>query len=194
VTSTLATLLALSGTAWAATTVTGANVENGTLTGADFKAGSLTGADLRSHSVAEAKLTAADHVPHLIRTINVGTVSHDATSSIPTTGIPHGSFVQPAGTTLWILATGQTSAACPPDTSFEGSVNIMDGNDMLVDLAGTKVLGPASGIPVVLSPPSHSVTHTLQMRTFACSKVTPPSTFTYYGWTESHVQLQIYAT
>jgi hypothetical protein len=48
VTATLALVVALGGTAYAAVTVTGSNVEDGSLTGADIKTNSLNGTDVRN--------------------------------------------------------------------------------------------------------------------------------------------------
>jgi hypothetical protein len=51
VTATLALITALSGTAYAAVTITGADIKNGTVTSADIKNNTIRGADIRSESV-----------------------------------------------------------------------------------------------------------------------------------------------
>jgi hypothetical protein len=186
--STIAVVLALGGSAWAATTVTGANVKNGTLTGADVKDGSLTGADIHAHSVPASKLSLADHVPHLVKVLTFGTLSHDATAG--TTTIPsHGSFVQPAGTTLWMYATAQLTMACPSG-SF-GSLSFSDGANASAFVDVSTKSGPTTTAPTVLSPPSHSVTHTLTGSSTACATFGLNPTYT--AWTMSHVVIQVFA-
>lgn len=59
VVSLIALGVALSGTAVAATLITGANVKNNSLTGADIKDASLTGADVKPGSLDAAHLSAA---------------------------------------------------------------------------------------------------------------------------------------
>lgn len=51
VVSTLALVLALSGTAYAAATITGKDVKNGSLTGRDVKTNSVTGKDVKDRSI-----------------------------------------------------------------------------------------------------------------------------------------------
>jgi hypothetical protein len=56
VTATLALITALGGTAYAAVTVTGADVQNGSLTGADLRNGSVSAADIRNNSISGADI------------------------------------------------------------------------------------------------------------------------------------------
>ena len=65
VAATLALIIALGGSAYAAVRITGANVVNGSLTGLDIKNGSITGGDIResainSDDVEDGSITAAD--------------------------------------------------------------------------------------------------------------------------------------
>ena len=53
----LALVISLGGTAWAAATITGANIKDGTLTGIDVKNNTLTGVDVKTGTLAEADLS-----------------------------------------------------------------------------------------------------------------------------------------
>jgi hypothetical protein len=57
--SSIALFVALSGTATAATLLTGANIKNNSLTGADVKSSSLTGSDIKNKSLGASDLSAA---------------------------------------------------------------------------------------------------------------------------------------
>jgi uncharacterized protein YjbI with pentapeptide repeats len=56
VTATLALVVALGGTSYAAVTITGANVRNNTITGADIKNGSIRGADIAGNTITSGKI------------------------------------------------------------------------------------------------------------------------------------------
>lgn len=57
--SSIALFVALSGTATAATLLTGANIKNNSLTGADVKSSSLTGSDIKNKSLGASDLSAS---------------------------------------------------------------------------------------------------------------------------------------
>lgn len=60
VTSTLALLIALGGTSYAAATITGKDVKDGSLTGKDIKNNSLTGKDIKNGSLRAADFKAGE--------------------------------------------------------------------------------------------------------------------------------------
>lgn len=57
--SILALACSLGGTAWAAATITGAQIKDGTVASIDVKNGSLTGTDIKNGSLTSTKLSAA---------------------------------------------------------------------------------------------------------------------------------------
>jgi hypothetical protein len=59
VTATLALVTALSGTAWAASQITGKNIRNGSVTGRDVRNESIAGADIRDGSISSNELNAS---------------------------------------------------------------------------------------------------------------------------------------
>lgn len=95
VTSLLALIVALSGTAYAAVTITGKNVKDGSLTGADIKNGSLQARDLAAGSAG-------------------GTQIFTKTFSSPAGG--------PPGETYYLSVTGDNAAV---DRFEEGAKQIM---------------------------------------------------------------------
>lgn len=75
VASTLALVVALSGTAYAAATITGAQVKNESLTGRDVRDGSLTGRDVTNNSITSSdvrELTKQDLRPGVLPTPGPG--------------------------------------------------------------------------------------------------------------------------
>lgn len=56
VTATLALVIALSGTSYAAITITGKNIKNRTITGADIKRGTITGTHIKNRTIRGADI------------------------------------------------------------------------------------------------------------------------------------------
>jgi hypothetical protein len=117
VTSLLALVVALSGTAYAAVTITGKNVKDGSLTGADVKNGSLQAGDLAAGAAGSAQILTK-------------------TFSAPAGG--------PPGETYYLSVTGDNSAV---DRFEEGAKQIMPAagtiGDMIVK-TGLPVSAPAT--------------------------------------------------
>ena len=74
---TAALVLGTGGGAYAAASITGANVVNGSLTGSDIKNSSLTGSDVKNGSISSSDLTTGVNGLYDNRKAKTATISHD---------------------------------------------------------------------------------------------------------------------
>jgi hypothetical protein len=123
----IALLVSLSGGAYAATKLTGADIKNSSLTGADIKSSSLTGADIKNSSltgtdvksstltgqdIKDGTITSTDLDPAVTKTL--ADLQKPAPSEPIPTPIATGLVSRTGTATIPAGQTGQADAVCEP--------------------------------------------------------------------------------
>jgi hypothetical protein len=149
VTATLALIVALGGTAYAAATITGADVVDGSLTGADIKDASLHGVDVASDTISSANIS--DHtITHSdLATASVGSgkviddsltgtdIDESTLGEVPSAGVANPQIVAQNSTLTGSESDKEATASC-------GTGRIATGGGYLIS-------GAVNGIEVVSS-------------------------------------------
>ena len=127
VTSTLALLVALGGTTYAAATISGKDIKNNSVSGKDIKDSSLDGKDLKDNSVSSADLATSTKTAFSTEARDVNTESETALTAgnqvILSLSLPAGKYVVQAKVLLERLNVGGVSnGSCylfRGDTNFD---------------------------------------------------------------------------
>ena len=189
VVATLALIVALSGTAWAAM-VTGAQIKDNSVTGRDIRNGSLTGADLKNGSVANIDMSASSGIARLLTSAmatNVVVASAAGPQAVTLTGA---SFVQPAGRRVMFFVEGSISTACVDGDSAGSFTGTIGTTSSSVD-TGAVTTDFIADTPRFLPKVSVPTPRTITAEINPCYDIFPAAA--YFGYTASAVKVVAYS-
>jgi hypothetical protein len=139
VTATLALIVALGGTAYAAATITGADVVDGSLTSADIKDGSLQGVDVATGAISSPDIT--DHsITHSdLATASVGSgkviddsltgtdIDESTLGEVPRAGVANAQIISQQSTLTASESDKEATASCGTGRIATGGGYVING-------------------------------------------------------------------
>jgi len=132
---TAALVLGTGGGAYAAASITGANVVNGSLTGSDIKNSSLTGSDVKNGSISSSDLTTGVNGLYDNRKAKTATISHDGSVDGVGAHCPSGTILTGGGA---YAANGMALWYSGPDLNADGS-NFLPNSWLAISEMGVEV-------------------------------------------------------